>query len=67
MIKELSLKEFETEVLKNDKKVLVDFNAEWCGPCQMLRPILDELAEENENIAIYSVDIENITLSRFHV
>ena len=58
MIKELSLKEFETEVLKNDKKVLVDFNAEWCGPCQMLRPILDELAEENENIAIYSVDID---------
>ncbi len=58
MIKELSLKEFETEVLKNDKKVLVDFNAEWCGPCQMLRPLLDELAEENEDIAIYSVDID---------
>lgn len=58
MIKELSLIEFETEVLKNDKKVLVDFNAEWCGPCQMLRPLLDELAEENEDIAIYSVDID---------
>lgn len=37
---------FETEVLNSDKAVLVDYWAEWCGPCKMITPILDEIAEE---------------------
>ena len=57
MIKDIVSAEFEKEVLKSDK-VLVDFNASWCGPCQMLRPVLEELAEENENLKIVSVDID---------
>ena len=50
---------FEEEVLKSDKKVLVDFNADWCGPCKMLRPIIDEIAEEKENIKVVSINIDN--------
>lgn len=57
MIKEVTNDNFENEVLKS-KKVLVDFNASWCGPCQMLHPIIEELAEENENLKIVSVDID---------
>ena len=50
---------FDTEVLKSDVPVLVDFNAEQCPPCQALHPILEELAEEGGDFKIVSVDIDD--------
>ena len=52
---------FEEQVLKNDKPVLVDFWAEWCGPCKMVGPILEEISEEMANdivIAKHDIDSE---------
>ena len=40
---------FDSNVLKSEKTVLVDFWAEWCGPCKMLSPVIDELAQENKD------------------
>jgi thioredoxin 1 len=46
LIKNLSDASFENDVLKSDKPVLVDYWAEWCGPCKMIAPILDEVSKE---------------------
>ncbi|MDO4474726.1 MAG: thioredoxin [Eubacteriales bacterium] len=56
---------FEAEVLNSDKPVLLDFFATWCGPCQMVGPILEEIAEERTDIKVAKVDIdEQMALAR---
>jgi len=50
---------FEAEVLKSDVPVLIDFFAEWCGPCQMIKPMIDELATDYEGKAkVVKVDVD---------
>ena len=58
MIKEIKENEFIKEVSENNKKVLVDFYANWCGPCRMLRPVLEEFANEFNDIKIVSIDVD---------
>ena len=49
---------FEQEVLKSEKPVLVDFYADWCGPCQMVLPIIEELAGEVKDAKICKVNVD---------
>ena len=49
---------FNEEVLRSDRPVLLDFWAAWCGPCRMVGPILDEIAEEREDIKVCKVNID---------
>lgn len=56
----LTKNNFETEVLKSEKTVLIDFWATWCGPCRMLSPIISEIAEEyGDKIKVGKINIDD--------
>lgn len=49
---------FETEVMNSDKPVFIDFWASWCGPCQMVAPVVEELADEITDVKIAKVNVD---------
>ncbi|MBQ1328489.1 MAG: thioredoxin [Eubacterium sp.] len=57
-VKQIKEDEFEEEVLKAQGTIVVDFWADWCGPCKMLGPVLEELSEEEKNVKFCGVDVE---------
>ncbi len=54
----LTTQNFEQEVLKADKPVLVDFYADWCGPCQMMGPVVEEIAGEVSDAKVCKINID---------
>ena len=56
----LTVENFEQEVLQAEKLVLVDFYADWCGPCKMMSPIVDEIAEEESEIKVCNINIYDV-------
>ena len=59
MAKEITIFEFENEVLKCSKPAVVDFYADWCGPCKMLGPVIKQLTAEMPNCEFFKVNIDN--------
>ena len=51
---------FEEEILKSDKTVLIDFYADWCAPCKMLSPIIEQVDEENNDIKVVKINVDEL-------
>jgi thioredoxin 1 len=58
MVKHINTDNFEEEVIKAEGKVLVDFFATWCGPCTMLAPVLEQVADSKPEVKIVKVDVD---------
>ena len=67
MAKTITSQNFEEEVLKSEKPILIDFWATWCGPCMRQGPIVEELAEEGYNVGKIDVDQEMVLAQQFRV
>ena len=68
-MKEVTDNNFEAEVLENEKPVLVDFWAPWCGPCRVIAPSLEEISEENDDLDIVKLNVDDnqVTAARYQV
>ena len=54
----ITSKNFEDEVLNSNKITIIDFYADWCGPCKMMAPIIDKIAEENNDIKVGKLNVD---------
>jgi thioredoxin 1 len=68
-VMEITTDNFQATVLESERPVLVDFWAEWCGPCRMIAPVIEQIAGERSDIAVGKLDVdEHVEIAqRYHV
>ncbi len=57
-VQKITAAQFDQEVLHSDKPVLVDFYADWCGPCKMLSPVVEQIAGESDAYHVYKINVD---------
>lgn len=60
-VRHINLEQYNNEIVNSDKLVLIDFFATWCGPCKMLAPILEQVAEAHDDVEVVKVDTDEVT------
>ena len=58
MVKVIDNSNFDSEVMASGKTCLIDFFATWCGPCKIMSPVVDEIADENPDITVGKIDVD---------
>ena len=58
-VNKVSNENFEAKVLQNTKPVLVDFYADWCGPCKMLAPVVEQIASESDDYEVFKLNVDD--------
>ena len=58
-VMEITPENFEAEVLNSEKTVIADFYADWCGPCRMMRPALDQIAAERDDVKVVAINVDD--------
>lgn len=58
-VKKLNLDNFDSEILDHDGIAIVDFYADWCGPCKMVAPVLEQISEERDDVTVTKVNVDS--------
>ena len=59
-VRHINMEQYNNEILKSDKLVMIDFFADWCGPCKMLAPVVEQIAEEHTDIEVVKVNVDEV-------
>lgn len=59
-VRHITMEQYNNEIVNSDKLVLIDFFADWCGPCKMLAPVIEQVAEEHSDVDVVKVNVDEV-------
>ena len=59
-VRHINMEQYNNEIIKSEKLVLIDFFADWCGPCKMLAPVIEQIANEHTDVEVVKVNVDEV-------